>query len=124
MKTLDIAVIGGGAAGLMAAITAAQKAPRLRIGVLERAQRVGRKLLSTGNGRCNLTNLSATEGGYHGAAEFAKQVIERFPPRDVCKAFLKMGLRTVSDEEGRVYPLCNQPAAQNGGAGRAGNLRI
>jgi len=111
MKTLDIAIIGGGASGLMAAITAAQTAPQLRIGIVERAQRVGRKLLSTGNGRCNLSNLSASEGGYHGAADFALQVIGRFPPRDVCKAFLKMGLRTVSDEEGRVYPLCNQAAA-------------
>ena len=111
MKTIDIAVIGGGASGMMASITAAQTAPGLRIAVLERAPRVGRKLLSTGNGRCNLTNLTAEQGGYHGDEAFALSVIRRFPPRDVIKAFQKMGLRTYSDEAGRVYPLCNQAAA-------------
>ena len=111
MKTIDIAIIGGGASGMMAAITAAQTAPDAHIAILERAQRVGRKLLSTGNGRCNLTNMSADKGGYHGNESFALDIIRRFPPQDVLKAFRKMGLRTVVDDAGRVYPLCNQAAA-------------
>lgn len=111
MKTIDIAVIGGGASGMAAAIAAAQTAPELRIAILERAPRVGRKLLSTGNGRCNLTNLSAADSLYHGDGAFAQQVIRRIPPQDVLKFFQKMGLRTTADSEGRAYPLCNQAAA-------------
>lgn len=111
MKTLDIAVIGGGASGLAAAISAAQTDRSLSIAVLERAPRVGRKLLSTGNGRCNLTNLRAAEGGYHGDEHFARQVISHFPPRAVLQFFHSLGVRTHADDEGRVYPLCNQAAA-------------
>ena len=51
----DIAVIGGGASGMMAALSAARAVPSLRIAVLERLNRVGKKLMATGNGRCNLT---------------------------------------------------------------------
>ncbi len=111
MKTLDIAVIGGGASGLAAAISAANTDRSLHIAILERAQRVGRKLLSTGNGRCNLTNLHALEGGYHGDARFAQEIISRYPPKEIMRFFQKLGLRSHADEEGRVYPLCNQAAA-------------
>ena len=64
MKT--IAVIGGGAAGMMAALTAAEM-PGNRVILFERQQRLGRKLLATGNGRCNLTNTGAGVKNYHGA---------------------------------------------------------
>ena len=60
-----IAVIGGGASGLMAALTAAEHNDEVVL--LERQPRVGRKLLSTGNGRCNLSNINAAPQKYHGA---------------------------------------------------------
>ena len=60
-----IGIIGGGASGMAAAIAAAEN-PDAQIVLMERQARVGRKLSATGNGRCNLTNLHALEGGYHG----------------------------------------------------------
>lgn len=62
-----VAVIGGGASGMMAAITAAEDRDN-RVILFERQQRVGRKLLATGNGRCNLTNTGASGENYHGKA--------------------------------------------------------
>lgn len=55
---MNVLIIGGGAAGMMAALTAAQNGHRVTL--LERQARVGRKLLATGNGRCNLTNRNAS----------------------------------------------------------------
>ena len=60
----DILILGGGAAGLMAAIAAKRAAPGARVTILEAGDRVGKKILSTGNGRCNLTNLRAKAEDY------------------------------------------------------------
>ena len=62
-----LAIIGGGASGLCAAVYAGQLGGFDRILLFERGPRVGRKLLATGNGRCNLTNRFFTEKNYHGA---------------------------------------------------------
>ena len=59
MKNYDLMIIGGCASGLAAAINAKRLAPEARIAVAERLPRVGKKLLATGNGRCNLTNIHA-----------------------------------------------------------------
>ena len=75
-----VIVIGGGASGLIAALTAAEDKSR-RVIVLERQQRIGRKLLATGNGRCNLTNTGASPENYHGEnPAFAVPALEKFPP--------------------------------------------
>ena len=60
-----IGIIGAGASGMAAALAAAEH-PGVQVVLLERQARVGRKLGATGNGRCNLTNTHALEGGYHG----------------------------------------------------------
>lgn len=67
MEQADLVIVGGGAAGLMAACAAARilKKPGAVL-VLEGNQKLGRKLLATGNGRCNLTNLAAAPAHYHG----------------------------------------------------------
>lgn len=101
----DIIIIGGGASGMAAAI-AASRSPENRITLLERQSRVGRKLLSTGNGRCNLTNLGGLEGHYHGADEgFSRFALERFDALETLEFFSRLGLRTVTEPGGRVYPL-------------------
>lgn len=103
---MKVIVIGGGAAGLMAAVTAARDN---RVTVLERAPRVGRKLAVTGNGRCNLTNLNMGVEHYHGEdPEFVIPALRRFGVGDTLELFRRMGLITVAEASGRVYPHSDQ----------------
>ena len=103
-----IGIIGGGASGMAAAL-AATESPQNQVLLLERQQRVGRKLQATGNGRCNLTNLHALEGGYHGEdREFSRYALERFSPAETLKWFEHLGLVTVAEPSGRVYPFSDQ----------------
>ena len=101
----NVVIIGGGASGMMAAITAAADKSNHVI-LLERQQRLGRKLLSTGNGRCNLTNINASPQNYHGEdANFAAPVLKRLSPEAALHFFRSLGLVTVTEPDGRVYPL-------------------
>ena len=106
---LDLIIIGGGAAGLAAACAAAR--PGRRVVLLEKQSRVGRKLLATGNGRCNLTRLGAKPSDYFGARGAAATALRLCPPEDVLAFFDELGLPAAPDEEGRVYPLSNQAAS-------------
>ena len=103
----QVVVIGGGASGMLAALTAAEE-PGNRVILLERQQRLGRKLLATGNGRCNLTNTAAAPEHYHGAeAAFVRPALEKFGPAETLDYFRSLGLLTVEEYGGRVYPLSN-----------------
>lgn len=109
MKTITI--IGGGASGMIAAITAAQERDN-HIILLERQTRVGRKLLSTGNGRCNLTNRNTKRDCYHGAdTDFVLPALEKFDVEKTLDFFRGLGLLTVAEPDGRVYPLSNHAAS-------------
>jgi len=102
-----VVVIGGGASGIMAALTAAEDKAN-RVILIERQQRIGRKLLATGNGRCNLTNTGAGARNYHGEnPDFAISALEAFSPQDTLDFFHALGLMTVEEYGGRVYPLSN-----------------
>lgn len=115
MDCYDIAVVGGGASGLFAALSAARAAAeidrKLKIIILEKNQRVGKKLLSTGNGRCNLTNLEARSALYHGDTASAAPILDRFPPNRVVEAFRKIGLICRVLDGGRVYPYSLQASS-------------
>ncbi len=103
-----IGIIGGGASGMAAAIAASENRDD-RIILLERQARVGRKLSATGNGRCNLTNLHAGAQSYHGEApEFAAYALLRHDVPDTIAWFRNLGLLTVAEESGRVYPWSDQ----------------
>ena len=103
-----IGIIGAGASGMAAALAAAEH-PGVQVLLLERQARVGRKLGATGNGRCNLTNLHALEGGYHGDdVEFISHALEQHPPVETLEWFSRMGLYTVAEDSGRVYPYSDQ----------------
>lgn len=105
MKT--VVVIGGGASGMMAALSASRD-PKNRIIILERQQRVGKKLLATGNGRCNLTNVGASAEKYRGNDPgFAVPALSKMPPESVLEFFKGLGLLTVTEYGGRVFPLSN-----------------
>ena len=105
----DIIIIGGGASGLMAACALSRKGRR--VALLEKQARVGRKLLSTGNGRCNLTNRSARPSDYHGSRQAVQHALRRYPPSKVEAVFAGLGIPTVADGEGRVYPMSRQAAS-------------
>ena len=93
----------------MAAALAAAENRQAQVILMERQTRVGRKLLSTGNGRCNLTNLHAGEGGYHGNNPvFAQYALSQFPPEVARNWFHGLGLLTVAEDSGRVYPYSDQ----------------
>jgi len=103
-----IGIIGGGASGMAAALAAAEN-PNVQVLLIERQARLGRKLQVTGNGRCNLTNLHALEGGYHGGdASFAGYALEAFDPEMTLRWFRSLGLFTVAEASGRVYPYSDQ----------------
>lgn len=111
---MRVAVIGGGASGLACAaeiMHTVKNRADVSVTVFERLTRVGKKLLVTGNGRCNLTNINALDLGYRGDSEFAYKVISRFTPEDNIKFFNSMGLYTRTESEGRVYPLSNQASS-------------
>ena len=103
-----IAIIGAGASGMAAALAAAQREENEVI-LLERQARVGKKLSATGNGRCNLTNLHALEGGYHGDdGSFSARALAEFDVADTLDWFRSLGLVTVAEPSGRVYPYSDQ----------------
>ena len=103
-----IGIIGGGASGMAAALAAAENKDA-RVILLERQARVGRKLSATGNGRCNLTNTHAREKGYHGDdLTFSEYALAKFSPEETLGWFRNLGLFTVAEESGRVYPYSDQ----------------
>ena len=102
-----IIVIGGGASGMAAALAARERLDN-RVLLVERQARVGRKLLATGNGRCNLTNLHAAPDRCHGEDPgFARPALTRFPPAETLRWFASLGLVTHAESSGRVYPVSN-----------------
>lgn len=103
-----IGIIGGGASGMAAALEAS-KNPNAQVVLFERQARLGKKLLATGNGRCNLTNMNALSGGYHGQnPAFADFALSQMPPEATLDWFSKLGLLTISESSGRVYPYSDQ----------------
>ena len=107
-ETMIIGIIGGGASGMAAALAASEN-PNHQVLLFERQARLGRKLQATGNGRCNLSNIHAARGGYHGEdASFVFPSITRFPPEETLNWFRQMGLFTVQEPSGRVYPYSDQ----------------
>ena len=105
---MRIGIIGAGASGMAAALAAAEN-PDVQVVLFERQARVGRKLQATGNGRCNLTNLNALHALYHGEqADFARAALTDFGPEQTLEWFRLLGLFTVAEASGRVYPYSDQ----------------
>ena len=104
---MKIGIIGGGASGMTAALWAAKNGNEVLL--LERQARVGRKLLATGNGRCNLSNSKLDFTNYHGEdPEFAKFALKSYPVDNTLRWFDSLGLYTVTEDSGRVYPYSDQ----------------
>lgn len=106
----DIAIIGAGPSGIMAAITAARNGRR--VALIDRNAQVGRKLLATGNGRCNLANAHFSIDRYHGAdPRFIASVLSRFDQHAAMGFFQNLGLLLKEEDDGRVFPRTNQASS-------------
>ena len=105
---MRIGIIGGGAAGMAAAL-AASEYENAQIVLMERQARLGKKLSATGNGRCNLSNIHASQGGYHGDdRHFHEYALNQYPPTETLQWFSSLGLYTVTEPSGKVYPYSDQ----------------
>lgn len=102
---MKVVIIGAGAAGLMAAITAAECGHKVT--VIEHENKPGKKINVTGNGKCNITNSALTPDKYYGNKDFINNVIERFNYKDVLNFFENMGVYCY-EKNGFYYPLSNQ----------------
>lgn len=108
---MNIVIIGAGASGMAAAIQAARD-PEHKIILLERQSRVGKKLMATGNGRCNLTNTGTSPENYHGSdPDFVCSVLDAYPPERVLNFFEELGLLTNEEYGGRVFPRSSHAAS-------------
>jgi predicted Rossmann fold flavoprotein len=108
-KSYRVVIIGGGAAGILAAISAKRNGKDVII--CETMPRLGRKILISGAGRCNISNLDLNEAYYNPEArEFVKSIFSRFGSQRIEKFFNELGLMLYSEER-RVFPVTNQAAS-------------
>ncbi|MCQ2513495.1 MAG: aminoacetone oxidase family FAD-binding enzyme [Ruminococcus sp.] len=108
----DVVIVGGGASGLMCAISAKQNNKYLKIAIIEKNERVGKKLLATGNGRCNLTNRNVGLKKYKGSfVNSSKYIFEKYSCDKILQIFKEIGLLSFADSDGRYYPVSRQASS-------------
>lgn len=107
-KLLDVIVIGAGASGMMAAITAARRGKS--VAILERMNKPGKKILATGNGKCNFTNNNMDTSCFHGNIQLIQSVLSRFSKEEALSFFHEIGIWP-KEKNGYYYPNSGQAAA-------------
>ena len=106
MKQRHVIIVGGGASGLVAAISAARCGAKVTL--LEQKDRVGKKILSTGNGRCNLTNEYMKSDCFHGDdTSIVTEVLNQFGYKETIEFFEGLGV-LVKERQGYIYPISDQ----------------
>ena len=108
MMIYDIIIIGGGASGIMAALSARNFTDKVLI--IEKNNRIGKKILVTGNGRCNFTNITMKNIDYNNP-EFVNDVFEQFDVHDTIDYFDSLGIVAKIEDEGKTYPLSEQASS-------------
>src|SRR3954465_6157770 len=104
----DLAIIGGGAAGLAAAIFAAQTAPAgFRIVILDGAKALGAKILIAGGGRCNVTHHQVLPKDFNGSQNIVRNILAAFDVAATIRWFESMGVELKREETGKLFPLAN-----------------
>lgn len=107
---MKVTIIGGGASGLMAAISAANSG--YNVTIIERLDRIGKKILATGNGRCNFTNINSDIKNFHGKnPDFIKKTMNTFWVNETISFFEELGMLTTVEENGKAYPYSLQASA-------------
>jgi len=105
-----VVVVGGGASGIMAAITARREGASVTI--LEKNPRIGKKILVTGNGRCNFTNINTDLKCYYGNnPKFAESALSQFPVSRTIKFFEELGIAHKVENSGKVFPMSDQASS-------------
>jgi len=108
-----VAIIGGGASGMLAGIVAARNGAK--VAIYERMNRVGKKLLATGNGRCNLTNVGLNENNLkciHSSNEkFASSILKKFTVEETINFFEILGIAHKVENDGKVFPVSDQASS-------------
>lgn len=107
-KQWDLIVIGAGASGMMAAITAARA--NKRVCIIEKLDKAGKKILATGNGKCNFTNAVMHADCFHGEKAFIKQILEQFSVEDCLAFFRSIGIYP-KNKNGYYYPNSEQASS-------------
>src|ERR1700722_2403679 len=110
--TADLAIIGGGAAGLAAAIFAAKAAPPgFRIIVLYGAKTLGAKILVSGGGRCNVTHHEVLPKDYNGSQNIVRNVLSEFDVAATIRWFASLGVELKREPTGKLFPVANSARA-------------
>ncbi|MEL7565047.1 MAG: NAD(P)/FAD-dependent oxidoreductase [Dehalobacterium sp.] len=105
-----VIIIGGGASGMMAAISAGRIGAKVTI--LERNPRIGKKILATGNGRCNFTNININKSCYFGEnPRFAESALANFGVQKTIDFFEQLGIAHKVEELGKVFPMSDQASS-------------
>ena len=108
-ETVDLAVVGAGAAGLAAAIFAARHAPHAHVRCIDGARHVGAKILVSGGSRCNVTNTDVSERDFWGGSpHLVKRVLRAFPADRAVAFFGELGVSLHEEEDGKLFPDSNR----------------
>ncbi len=103
----DVVIVGAGASGLVTAIVSARRGKKVLI--LEKNNKVGKKLLATGNGKCNITNQRPTVERFHSEnPKFIREVLENYGYQEIKHFFKSIGLELIEAKEGKVFPMSLQ----------------
>lgn len=109
MQKADVVIVGAGAAGLMAGIWAGRTNPKRSIVLLDGAQKIGRKILIAGGGRCNVTHHTVTEQAYAGGSRNAiKKVLKQFDVPQTVQFFAELGVKLKQEETGKLFPTTDK----------------
>lgn len=106
--TVDIAIIGAGAAGLAAGIFSAQTQPQLKIALLDGARSIGAKILISGGGRCNVTNERVTAADFHAPRRIVEHILRRFDEHATRQWFDSLGVPLKQEPTGKIFPVTNK----------------
>jgi predicted Rossmann fold flavoprotein len=110
MKMVDMIVVGAGAAGLIVSITAARAGQKVLL--LEQNSKIGKKILVSGNGKCNIDNKYITSKRFHGQnTDFIQKVLKDHNFDSVQKFFTSIGLELIEGKEGKMFPMSLQASA-------------
>ena len=100
---MNVIIIGGGASGVLNALYLKKLNKNLKVTILEKNERILKKLMKTGNGRCNISN-SNMNASFYNNHEFIERLYTKFPPDNVIEYFNSIGLLTKNDSSSRLYP--------------------